>query len=840
MSAAAPLKSLAAPLGRRTATLGHRTVLTTRGIRAGADRYTAIWAFFKQQHTTTGSSAARLSGGPRPLEWNAHSFHSTTRHASVWTPCIGVTGTQSRYYSKKSRRHGGGRSGIFRDLTQADEPPVSDEHYSKNSIYDASNIPVSANQPQGSSLQNTNGGEEATSATAPLPHDKDARNEPPPPQPPPHLSPSPSANPPLPPPSAAPIPPPPPPPAHNLSNYPRFIRRLVLSLPHLHRPTLDDFLNVSTGFWQRTRIRFKWFTIRSFRKFNADDMSAFVTWFLMSQTLWIFVGTTTFFSVVFATANSLRLQEYVARGISDYLTSETGVTIVFESAIVPKWKDSRISFKHVFISRRPPPSSSSSSHKRRKNNAHMAAVGYDVSNHPAYHHVGDDEDEHPSATSRASGEDGEDGNGEDEEDDNWSKFDLNVDSIDVTLSLRRWLDGKGLVEDAVVKGVRGVLDRRSIHWDPLHPLDPASFRHVARQGDFELASLQLEDVLITVYQPSPSPTSTSRSNSSAYRSANAREPRPFTASIFRADLRGLRKRWLFYDFLCAESVVGQFDGCLFSLHRPQSIGRTTEADLREGQWGRMTRIRIDGVNVDHMRGSTTAADDGPVSWITSGKVDAVLDIKFPRDPSEMEPLNVLLEGIADAITNTAYEFIPGQRELAKPPLSAPPYDESGAAAARKAGKEGKWEGEGAQEEKDDVPRVVVDIDLRFRDLKAAVPIFAQELSYRNNALIRPIVAFINANRTLVPIHCRVVKDLGDFDGAWTMWETGLMDEISAKIYDALAYHVTQANMNGRIRTVSLWSLQMTASAVLNALRAGVDPVSAHLREVYRGRGVLPA
>ena len=41
--------------------------------------------------------------------------------------------------------------------------------------------------------------------------------------------------------------------------------------------------------------------------------------------------------------------EYVARAISDYLTSETGITIIFESAIVPKWKDSRISFKNVYV-----------------------------------------------------------------------------------------------------------------------------------------------------------------------------------------------------------------------------------------------------------------------------------------------------------------------------------------------------------------------------------------------------------------------------------------------------------------------------------------------------------
>ena len=77
----------------------------------------------------------------------------------------------------------------------------------------------------------------------------------------------------------------------NDEDYSRFFQRLALSLPHLHRPTRDDFLNVASGFWERIRIRFKWFTIKSFRKFNADEISAFITWFLMSQTLWILVGT---------------------------------------------------------------------------------------------------------------------------------------------------------------------------------------------------------------------------------------------------------------------------------------------------------------------------------------------------------------------------------------------------------------------------------------------------------------------------------------------------------------------------------------------------------------------
>ena len=74
-------------------------------------------------------------------------------------------------------------------------------------------------------------------------------------------------------------------------NYPKSLRSLALSLPNIHRPTRDDFLRVANGFWQRARIRFKWYTIKSFRKFNADDISAFITWFLTAQVLWIFIGT---------------------------------------------------------------------------------------------------------------------------------------------------------------------------------------------------------------------------------------------------------------------------------------------------------------------------------------------------------------------------------------------------------------------------------------------------------------------------------------------------------------------------------------------------------------------
>ena len=82
--------------------------------------------------------------------------------------------------------------------------------------------------------------------------------------------------------------------ARDHENYSHFFRKLAESVPHARRPTRDDLLKVATNFWQRFRIRFKWFTVRSFRKFNADDISAFISWFLVSQTLWILIGTYVF------------------------------------------------------------------------------------------------------------------------------------------------------------------------------------------------------------------------------------------------------------------------------------------------------------------------------------------------------------------------------------------------------------------------------------------------------------------------------------------------------------------------------------------------------------------
>jgi mitochondrial distribution and morphology protein 31 len=85
-----------------------------------------------------------------------------------------------------------------------------------------------------------------------------------------------------------------------------------LHLPHLpkmpHRPTKEELLAAATGFWSRLKVRFKWFSIRSVRPWNIDDWSAFLSWFMLGNIVWILVGTTTFFSLVILSINTVVAQ----------------------------------------------------------------------------------------------------------------------------------------------------------------------------------------------------------------------------------------------------------------------------------------------------------------------------------------------------------------------------------------------------------------------------------------------------------------------------------------------------------------------------------------------------
>lgn len=500
--------------------------------------------------------------------------------------------------------------------------------------------------------------------------------------------------------------------------------------------------------------------------------------------------------------------EELAKWVGDYLTQSAGITVVFESAIVPKWKDGVITLRNVFVSRRPGQAKSSV-----KKGSSTSAAAEAAAKH-------------------------KEGQATEEDDGNYTQFDITINTVNVTLSFAKWWNGKGMLKDVEVKGVRGVVDRTHVHWSG-EKVDPLSYRHTHNPGDFEIEHFKLEDLLVTIHQPNGF--------------------RPYSASIFSCELPQLRKQWLFYDLLSASHMSGSYDGSLFTIHPRQIHGVaaadeqgvvTTEHLGEPAAWKKFSRIRIDGLKIDHLNRGV----EGPFGWIYEGNVDIVADVMFPVDIDESigKVMSDFYDKLEEAVTSNRYVnmgldtldnittrdnrienttdhdhltqaegHLTSDTKSTVPPTIDPPtpsltddIDPDTTLPTTPS----------LSSPLEDLPRyLVMDLRLHLNDVRAAVPFFPPSdslghtaaQSYINAALIRPIVAYINAKRTYIPIACRVVKRASDFDGSWSVWDCRLLDDTSAEVYGAFARDVEdQQSRVRRLKKVGFWTLSMFVHALL--------------------------
>lgn len=462
------------------------------------------------------------------------------------------------------------------------------------------------------------------------------------------------------------------------------------------------------------------------------------------------------------------------------MTKAAGVTIVFESAIVPKWGDGVITFRNVYVSRRPGQTKSSVSKGSPTDAAAAAAVAQ--------------------PDSQATEDDG-----------NYTQFDVTISEVNVTLSFGKWWNSTGLLKDVEVKGVRGVVDRTSVRWSG-EQKDPLSYRHEYQPGDFEIEHFKLEDLLVTVHQPGGF--------------------RPFSVSIYSCELPQLRKQWLFYDFLSATHMSGSFDGSLFTIHPKQVHGavagdeKYVSDNLGEpSAWKKFSRLRIDGLRIDHLNRGV----EGTFGWIYEGNVDIVSDVMFPAEPDESigKVMSDFYDKMEEAVTSNRYLRILDQdlsRDRFTQIINNEPYTPAEghlSSATSEAQEESTKEAsasDSSPQSPDEVPRyIVMDLRIHLNDVRASVPMFSAtpDISYVNQNLVRPIVAYINAKHTYIPITCRIVKRHSDFDGSWTIFDCGLMDDMSAEVYTAFARDVEdQHSRVKRLKKVGFWAVSVALQALL--------------------------
>lgn len=553
----------------------------------------------------------------------------------------------------------------------------------------------------------------------------------------------------------------------DVPNRSRTGQSYVPDLPILPKtvPTKQELLARASGFLDRLKIRSKWALTRSNRPFRADDYSAFFSWFVFAHIFWIIAGTTTFVSLGLVAINTLSAQEYLASKVGDYLTSSSGVTVVFENAIVPQWKGGCITFSNVFVSRRP--KSLALPAGVRKGTLSEATAEAAAKRSPLLTIPGSLSS--PPVSMAAD---------QDAEDTNYTQFDLTIETANVTLSFIRWWNGKGLLQSIELKGVRGVVDRTFVHWDSeTAAKDPLSFRHEPNYGDFELDSFKLDDLLVTVHQPQGF--------------------RPFTASIFSCDLPRLRRRYLFYDLLCANHISGSYDNSLITLHPKQSFSTSAATLANSSALKRESRFRLDGIRIDHINKGVS----GPMGWIHEGTCDIVADITIPADSPNSTIVDEVISNIAESVHPHLANSILSEGTLAATTSTI------------------KAQSLSIQSSNRTPPEVEIDVRFRLNDARAKVPLVQHDLSYINATLVRPIVGYINSRKTFIPIHAVVTLPVDNFEGSWTWWDCGLQSQVSVALYEAFVEGLYERRKRRRrMQAVGFWSLQMVAQLLMMSLK----------------------
>lgn len=508
----------------------------------------------------------------------------------------------------------------------------------------------------------------------------------------------------------------------------------------------EQLLSNASNAFSRMLVRFKWILKKSNRPFNTDDYSAIFSWLVMGNALLFFLGTTTFFSLVILTFNTVFAQEFVARKIGEVITKNSKLTVTFESAVVPGWSDGKICFRKCFVSRRP--KNSRKFIKGSQAEAYHASISREESN-------GEPQD--------------------DVDDGNYTQFDLRIDEVNVSLSFNKWVNGTGIIDTLEIKGARGVVDRTHVHWDPDD--DATNYKNKHSPGDFEIEEFKMEDVLFTLLQPN-----------------NFRQ---FDVAIYNCELSKLRKHWLFYDFLNANIMSGSYDNSLFTLHKRQRIDDFTSKNLTMAEgWKRITRIRVDSLNIDHLNTGL----EGPFGWITSGRVDMVGDVMVPEENHDLN-MSEIVGIITESIKKEANRYHNPQ-------------------VPQKKGHQDHHTRLVSSDTSDILKYFVLDLTIRLNNVRASLPFKAPELSYVNYALIRPIVAYINSRNTFIEIKSRVVKNLEDFSGSWTIYDSLLMDDISEEVYDSFVDYVADEEARlMRMKKIGFWSLQVLFQLIVFGLGA---------------------
>lgn len=390
---------------------------------------------------------------------------------------------------------------------------------------------------------------------------------------------------------------------------------------------------------QKFKSNLKWILIRNKeRPFSRNELGTLFSWLILSQIVWVILKTTTVVSLILLAINTIFAKELVGETIGKLLNYFIdGIDVKFQDALIPEWKNGLIRFNNVEL-------------KTNK----------------------------------------------DQSDDIFS-FDIKFQQVEMNLSLKKWLSGKGLINDIKIYGMNGTTN--IVYSSPIPHLDETEHKGNTKETRVSNSEDDREKLLIGWFSnPNYQLKNITISNSNitvneSY--ANGESPITYNISLFNLEIPKLRFNQMITDFLNATVISGSINNSLFTFHkRQQKIGYSNNnMDNDLGNWKRITRLRINSINIKDLGLYSTKS----FNWLQEGNVDIIADIMLPF---EDEP-----------------DF-----------LMSKPND--------------------SNEEK----YIVVDLKFVFKDLKAILPAYPPSLSTGENIVtldeLKPIVSYVNLQRAL--------------------------------------------------------------------------------------------
>lgn len=209
--------------------------------------------------------------------------------------------------------------------------------------------------------------------------------------------------------------------------------------------------------------------------------------------------------------------------------------------------------------------------------------------------------------------------------------------------------------------------------------------------------------------------------------------------------------------------MGTIDDCLFSVHKPQTKDLSIQKELQKN-WSKLSNMKLYGLPIKHLNNGV----EGPFGWIKSGTVDLDLHFLVPHTFHDDDLFDKILDEV-DGIREIAMDKLESVISIPSSAKSMITLKDMRTYGLKYALKKKKMELSSNTDldllkSEPDINNVNPDSGIvilgkvNLKDLKASVPLVNESLTYIDNALIRPVVGYMNSNRTSIKLSLSAKMD----------------------------------------------------------------------------------